>query len=170
MSPDLINLTLMLTKTKKCSILLKLFFLLLTAVPLLAVPALLEASTAEEIETLLGSAVITYAQASRFILEAANALVTGSGEEAFNYAAANNWLPENAVSGDSARLDHISLLLMRSFSMNGGIMYSLFGNSHYAYRELVYLNIIQGRTDPMMFVSGERLLFYVNRILEHLGN
>ena len=157
----------MLVKIRKQSTLIGFFTLLSITFIIFINPVLLHASTAEEIEILLSSGTITYAQASRFILEAANALVTRNSDEAFIHAVRNNWLPGNISSIGSARLDHISLLLMGSFNISGGIMYSFFRNSHYAYRELVYLNIIQGRVDPMMLVSGERLLFYVNRILEY---
>jgi len=122
-------------------------------------------STAAEIETLLSAKKITYAQASRFILEAANVLVTDNHEEAFNYAVQQNWLPKKVASNDSAKLDNISLLLMQSFNTRGGIMYSITKKPHYAYRELTYLNVIRNRSDPSMFVSGEQLLYYVNRIL-----
>jgi hypothetical protein len=44
-------------------------------------------------------------------------------------------------------------------------MYTLFGGAHYSYRELVYKDIIQGRSDPAMKVSGEKMLFIVNRLL-----
>ena len=136
---------------------------------LLAVPAFLSAqSTAAEIEMLLGTRAVTYAQAARFVLEAADARITNNPEEAFNYAVQQNWLPKNAASGDLAKLDKISLLLMRSFDIRGGLFYSITKGiplgSRYAYRELVYSSIIQGRHDPDMLVSGERLIFYVNRI------
>jgi len=123
-------------------------------------------STAQEIETLLNSKTVTYAQAARFVLEAADALATNNSEEAFNYAVQQKWLPKKAASDAPARLDNISLLLMRSFKTRGGIMYSITKNPHYAYRELAYLKVIQNRADPAMLVSGEQLLFYVNRILE----
>jgi len=136
---------------------------------LFAAPAFLSAqSAAEEIETLLNTKAVTYAQAVRFVLEAADVGITDNPitnpEEAFNYAVQQNWLPKNAASGDLARLDKISLLLMRSFEIKGGLFYSITKNSHYAYRELVYKSVIQGRFDPCMQVSGERLIFYVNRI------
>jgi hypothetical protein len=131
----------------------------------LAVTSFLSAqSTAAEIETLLETKAVTYEQAARFILQAADVKITNDPEEAFNHAIENNWLPRNVASNDPARLDRISLLLMRSFDINGGLFYSIFKNSHYAYRELVYKNIIQGRHTPTMPVSGERLLFFVNRI------
>jgi len=121
--------------------------------------------TAEEIERLLSRNVITYAAAARFILEASDTLVTSDVHEAFSYAAQRNWLPKNAAENDAARLDGISLLIMRSFGMKGGIMYSIIKNSHYSYRELVSKNIIQGRADPAMLISGERLLFITGKIL-----
>jgi len=124
-----------------------------------------EQSTAAEIETLLSAKTITYAQASRFVLEAANALTTDNPEEAFNYAVQQNWLPNKIAANDTAKLSNISLLLMQSFKTRGGIMYTFAKSPHYAYRELVYLNVIQNRADPSMFVSGEQLLYYVNRIL-----
>jgi hypothetical protein len=138
----------------------RLLFLLLIA------PAFLAAqSAADEIETLLGTTAVTYAQAANFTLQAAGVLAADNPQEAFNYAAGQGWLPEDVSPGDPARLSHISLLLMRSFNMRGGIMYSVFPNAHYAYRELRYLNVIQGRVVSSMHVSGEQFLFYINRML-----
>jgi hypothetical protein len=36
----------------------------------------------------------------------------------------------------------------------------------YAYRELVHQGIILGRADPDLAISGNRLLFMINRALE----
>jgi len=153
----------------------RLYFL---ALWLLTIPVFLYAQTdplenrsaAEEIETLLNTKAVTYAQASRFVLEAANVLAVNDPEEAFNYAVMQGWLPGKAAADDPARLDFISLLIMRSFDIKGGIMYSIVKTqtafaAHYAYRELTYKNVIQKRSDPAMLVSGERLLFFVNRQL-----
>jgi hypothetical protein len=126
-------------------------------------------STALEIEALLDTQAISYGQAARFVLEASDTLVTDSPEDAFNYAVQQGWLPAKLTSGANARLDAISLLLMRSFGMRGGIFYSTVKNAHYAYLELVYRNVIIGRHDPAMPVSGAKLLFYVNRILAMQG-
>jgi hypothetical protein len=122
-------------------------------------------STATEIETLLSTGAVTYAAAARFLLEASETLKTSNPDEAFQYAVEQNWLPKKAAADDPARLDAVSLLLMRSFKIKGGLFYSLTKNSHYAYRELVHKKIIQGRTDPAMNVSGERLLLITGRML-----
>jgi len=127
------------------------------------------AQTHAEMESLLGSPTVTYAQAARFVLEASEAAVISDTLEAFRFAFERNWLPAGASPGSPARLDGISLLLMRSFSIKGGLFYSIFRNPHYAYRELVYLNIIQGRADPHTAVSGSQLLFIIGRALTVLG-
>jgi len=147
-------------------------FTVLCSLLFLSLPVFLSAqqSTAQEIETLLNASAVTYAQAARFALEASGAAVIESPQEAFDYAVQQNFLPKNVSVDENARLDRISLLLMRSFNIKGGLFYSLFKTPHYAYRELISLNLIQGRSDPHMAVSGERLLFYITRILSRGEN
>jgi outer membrane protein OmpA-like peptidoglycan-associated protein len=122
------------------------------------------ASPGEEIETLLSTNAVTYASAARFVLEASDTMVTSDPDEAFRYAQEQKWLPKNSAANDAARLDGVSLLLMRSFGIKGGILYSFTKNAHYAYRELAYKNIIQGNADPVKNVSGEQLLFITGRV------
>ena len=128
--------------------------------------ALLSAQTAAEMETLLNTDAVTYAQAARFVLQAAEAATIANPAEAFKFAQEKDWLPKDVSPETPARLDGIALLFMRSFDLKGGILYSFAKNSHYAYRELVYRQAIQGKTDPHMAVSGYQLIFITNRILE----
>jgi hypothetical protein len=125
----------------------------------------LSAQTAAEIETLLGASSVTYGQAARFVLRASDALKTSDAKAAFNFAAEKNWLPKNVSADSEARLDGISLLFMRSFDLKGGLLYSLFKNPHYAYRELAALNAFKGKYDPFNSVSGDQILFITSRIL-----
>ncbi|MCL1928904.1 MAG: OmpA family protein [Treponema sp.] len=122
-------------------------------------------TTAVEIETLLNTNAVTYAQAARLVLEASEVTVTADTAEAFQYAADRKWLPKKASANETARLDGIALLVMRSFDIKGGLFYSLSRSPHYAYRELVYKQIILGRTDPAMAVSGDNFLYILNRVL-----
>jgi outer membrane protein OmpA-like peptidoglycan-associated protein len=122
-------------------------------------------TTAEEMENLLKSNAVTYAAAARFLLQASERFVTSDPNAAFRYATERNWLPKNARPNDAARLDAVSMLLMQSFNIKGGIWYSVTPTPHHAYREMTYKNIIQGRSDPAMNVTGERLIFYANRLL-----
>jgi len=129
----------------------------------------LHAQTATQIEEILGMQNVNYERAAWLVLEAADLsgpLEASGMERAFDLARDNGWLPRNARSEDKATLEGVSLLIMRSFNIKGGLFYSLFKNPHYAYRELVYREIIQGRVDPQMAVSGEMLLFIINRVLE----
>ena len=132
----------------------------------LFIAAVAFSQSADDIDVLLETETISYQQAAWFVLAAANPDgFSGSPAEAFRYAMERKWLPANAVAEDSARLDAVSLLVMQSHNMKGGLMYTLTKSGRYAYRELVYLNIIQGRTDPQMTVSGDLLLFILTRIL-----
>jgi hypothetical protein len=123
------------------------------------------ATAAYEIDTLLQTNAVTYGQAARFILEASGNMVFADGEAAFRYALEKNWLSGSISAGQTARLDVISRLFMNAFEIKGGIFYTITGRPWYAYRELVYLGFIQGRTEPGMNVSGELLLFITSRIL-----
>ena len=137
---------------------------------LCAAPAFLAAqSTAAEIEALLASDAVTNAQASRFVLEAAGAAVFADPVEAFQFAAERSWLPGNSSPDGPARLDGIALLLMQSFGLRGGILFTLTGSPHFAYRELEFMGFIHGRASPAQRVSGDTLLYLVGRVLDHAG-
>jgi hypothetical protein len=125
----------------------------------------LSAQTGAEIEALLKTSAVTYAQAARFVLRASDAASISNSREAFNYAVERNWLPKDASPNSEARLDAISLLFMRSFNLKGGVFYSLFKNPHYAYRELAGRKAFMGKSGPSMVVSGEQLLFITSRLL-----
>lgn|GEM_PF-3859303 len=84
-------------------------------------------SAAEEIETLLAAQAVTYAQAARFVLDAAEAAAFDSPAQAFAFALQRNWLPAGASPDTPARLDGVSLLLMRSFDLRGGILFTITG-------------------------------------------
>jgi hypothetical protein len=125
------------------------------------------AQTADELETLLFTDAVNYGQAARFVLQAAD-ISDSSPDAAFRYAMEQKWLPKGAGQNANAQLDGLSLLIMRAFIIKGGALYTLAKTPHYAYRELVYQDIIQGRADPKMAVSGDLLVFLVNRVLDHL--
>jgi hypothetical protein len=98
--------------------------------------------------------------------------------EAVDVATAELWVrsaagltpgPAGADGGGPIRLDQFALLLARAFNLRGGIMYTLFPGPRYAYRELVYRKVLDGRVDPAQTLSGERLLYFLDRALELWG-
>jgi outer membrane protein OmpA-like peptidoglycan-associated protein len=135
------------------------------------VSAFLPAQTAQRIEQLLEKETINYQEAAWIILEASgkfsfvNTDVVSSSEKAYQYAAENGWLPRNIKADATATFEGVSLLIMHSFGIKGGILYSIFKSPHYAYRELVYRGIIQGRVSPKRAVSGDMLIFGTNQTI-----
>ena len=130
----------------------------------------LSAQTADKLETLLEKPVISWPDAAIFVLEASERAEISDPAEAFNFVMEQKWLPKKAQMGDNARLNGLALLLMRAFDIKGGIMYSIAKSPHFAYRELVYREIIQGKTDPGMAVSGDDFLFILSRVLSMIDD
>ena len=137
---------------------------------LLTVPVFLFSQTADGLEFYLDIKAVNCKQAAWLVLESAN--VSGdynrfNPEEAFRFAEERQWLPRKADPMQKINLRQVALLLMQAFDLKGGLMYSVFKTPHYAYREMVYQDIIQGRADPGMAVSGESLLFMIGQVLSH---
>ena len=110
--------------------------------------------TADMLELLLEKPELSWSEAGAFIQDAAETELLEK-----------DLLPKNAAPGDTARLNGVALLLMKSFDIKGGIFYRIAKSPHHAYRELVYRGIIRGDTDPNMAVSGRQLLLMVSRLL-----
>ena len=145
----------------------------LAVVLLLALPALLSAQMAERLGKLLETGAVNYGEAAQMILEAADLNSEMPGQNsvwAFDYAMGQGWLPADATWNKKVSLDGVSLLIMGSFGIKGGLMYTLFKNPHFAYRELEHKKIIQGRIDPQMPVSGNDLLYIMSRVLIAFGD
>jgi outer membrane protein OmpA-like peptidoglycan-associated protein len=138
---------------------------------LLLISAFVPAQTAQRIEELLEKETINYKEAAWIILEASgrfsleNTDVVSGPEKAYGYAEENGWLPGNITADTTATLEGVSLLIMHSFGIKGGIFCSVFKSPHYAYRELVYRGIIQGRVSPKTAVSGDMLIFNANQTI-----
>ena len=147
----------------KNNLLLFSFFFLLSS--------LLFAQTASEIDAMLQTEAISAAKAARFVLCAADLLTEGlSGTEAektaYDIAASKGWIKINAE--ENITLKDTAFLIMKAFNLKGGIMYSLFKNPRYAYREMLYLKLIQGVSDQSMKVSGQKLLVILDRTLRYI--
>jgi hypothetical protein len=132
------------------------------------------AQTADRIERLLSQEQVSYRDSALLVLEASgqidllghlDQLGQASADEAFSFAVERGWLPKGAEANGITKLNGLSLLIMRAFEIDGGFFYALFKNPHYAYRAMVYRDIIQGRSDPQMLVSGSLLLYTVNKAI-----
>ena len=156
--------------------------LMLTAV-LILLPVLAFAQTAAEMDTMLAADTVSSARAARFVLGAADLLPAGlSGNEAeraaYDMASSSGWIKASpggeprpaasaAGSGEAVTMKDAAFLIMKAFDLKGGVMYSLFGNPRYAYREMVYRKIITGKADQGMKVSGSRLLLILDKVIRN---
>jgi hypothetical protein len=136
---------------------------LVTAVILIAAAVSLSAQTADELDKLLETPELSFAQASRFVL--AQADVSGgefaqnsaqATEAAFVLARERGWVRGSADA--SIRLGELCFLIMNAFDIRGSLLYVLFPGPRYAFRELDYLGLVPGRPDPALTLSGDELL------------
>ena len=126
--------------------------------------------TAKFLDTLLDSPAVTWQEASYAVLSAAGIIeATSSAEAAFAQAKEKGFLPENTAADAVIRLDETAFLIMGAFDMKSGFMYDWFPGPRYAYRELTYRDLIQGRNDPALTVPGARLLRIIGRVLDYKG-
>jgi hypothetical protein len=138
---------------------------------LLALPGgLLHGQTAADMDELLDSREITWAQACRFVLPAAGALEENApASAAFALAREKGWLPKRAAQDSPANLGGLSFLIVQSFSIKGSVLYTLFPGPRYAFRQMDYLGLIPGPRDPALKVSGEQLVQILGRVLDYRG-
>ena len=139
---------------------------------LLLLPSFAFTQTAAELDTLLETKTVTVQLMARFILGSAELLPQGlygdtAQTAAYEMALSNGWTKKSAT--DFATLKDTAFLIMNVFDFKGGLFYSIFQSPRYAYRELLYKRIIQGRSDPSMTVSGDRLLQIIGRALTFSG-
>lgn len=59
---------------------------------------------------------------------------------------------------DKVLLGDLSLIVAKVGNMKGGLFYSIFKNSRYAFKELKALGILPEEADPSMLVSGRDVL------------
>ena len=140
---------------------------LLTVILFMAVGALAFGQSAEEMDALLADEGVSFARAARYVLPAAEILGEDVSEaEAFRAAQERGWVSRSAAPDDPIRIDQFSFLVMKAFSLKGGVFYSIFPGPRYAYRELVYKNYLQGRSDPSQTLSGSRLVLILGHALD----
>ena len=126
------------------------------------------AQTAADVDNILQAETVTAAAAARFVLAAAELLPDGiSGADAekaaYDLASSNGWI--KTAAEESLSMKDSAFLIMKAFDMKGGLMYSLFKNPRYAYRELMYQNIITGRINGKAKVIGASFLQILDRTI-----
>ncbi len=124
----------------------------------------LSAQAADRIDGVLAEPALQYGSAA-YVLLGVNGLVDpdASAEQAIEVLENLGFAIEGKSPHDAVNLGELSLLVMRVFEIDGGLMYTLFRQPRYAARELEFRGIIQGRAFPEMAVNGERAIRVINR-------
>ena len=128
--------------------------------------------TAAELDRMLETKAVTVGQAARFAMGAAGLVpewLSGTAAETTAHEAAQmrgfiKGEPEDAIT-----LQDMAFLLVNIFEIKGGLVYKLFPNPRYAYREMIYRRLIQGRSYWNMELDGPRFLQILGRTLNYTG-
>ena len=103
------------------------------------------------------------------VLAAGGHITESDGLDAAFAKAIELGVANSASSPDSpVRVDELSFMLMKSLSLKGGLLYSIFPGKRYAYRELVFHKAVNGSGGPGRLVTGEevmRSLGYASRLV-----
>ena len=91
-------------------------------------------------------------------------------ENAINAVYEQGWKIDPKASDQPVKLGELSLMLMKSLNINGGLMYRITKNGRYACRELSYMGLITGDKSPYRTLSGEEALSLISRVLEWKQN
>ena len=122
------------------------------------------------VDALLDSGSITVGQGAYLALAASGAIPENADVGlAFAELEKLGWVPRSAAAGTSISLKDYSYIVMRALGLPGGFMYALLPGPRYAYRQLVYARVIQGRSDPGMLVPGAVALGMIGRALDMKG-
>jgi hypothetical protein len=122
------------------------------------------------VDALLESESITVGQGAYLALAASGAVPeSADAGAAFAELEKLGWVPRGAAADSPIRLGDYSYLVMRALGLRGGFMYAILPGPRYAYRQLVYSRVIQGRSDPGMSVPGDVALGVIGRALDAKG-
>lgn len=136
-------------------------------VALLLIAAAAFGQAAEKIDKILETENATFGQAVYLIQTALNDGADGLDfETAFDrFKSENENLIRDSVSAeDVIPIKTYAFLLMKAFDVKGGMMYRIYPCPRYAYRDLRYLAVIQGKNNPDALMTGSVMLQILGRI------
>jgi len=134
-------------------------------------PLILNAQSNTVIDNLLEKDKAGFGSASYMVFTAAGILKDNSSfEEALQYLNKLKWKMNNKEPGEYITLGEYSYMLMKTFNIDGGIMYQIFPGPKYAARELFYLKLIDKDRDSSRYISGEEVIRILGRLLEWKEN
>ncbi len=126
---------------------------------ILVAPISVFAQSNDRIDELLLQTPARY-DSTAYIVLAAGGLVaeTDSPDTAFLKAQKMGLVRPGLAPESPVRIDELSFMLMKSLSLEGGIMYGFFPGRRYAYRELAFHKKINESGGPARPVTGEEVI------------
>ncbi len=121
--------------------------------------------TAERLDEILAQDELTVGSAAYIAAASGGLIGEGDGPEDALAALADLGFPSDSVSAEeTVRLNQYAYMLMLAHDRRGGLMYTLFPGPRYAFRELRFERVIEGRGDPIDPLSGSRALRLAERL------
>ena len=149
---------------------MKKYLVLLCGFALITVCATVSAQSNDQVDALLAQQRATVDQAAYLALTAGGKIdETATPADAYAYLVEKGWISAKRPADSLVRLDEFSLIVMKSLDLRGGVMYSFFPCNRYAYRELVYLDVVNSTGGSSRFISGEEVVTIVHDALEMKG-
>ncbi|MBN1686117.1 MAG: hypothetical protein JW852_05655 [Spirochaetales bacterium] len=128
------------------------------------------AQSNELLDALLGEERATLGNATYLVFLAAGVAVDDwSVDKVVEELRSRDWGYEKADAQTEVDLGSLSFLIMKTFDMKGGIMYSLFPGRRYAAREFEYLGFVPGFAGPGRILTGQEVTHILGRALDYLG-
>ncbi len=124
------------------------------------------AQSNETIDRLLSREVADFGSTVYMVLSAGDLIQdSASVDSAYGEYQSFGWQLGSKSADDSLTVSELSYLIMKSLNVSGGFMYAIFPSPRYAFRELVYKNVLSRQIAPGSIVSGEEVLRYLGAVL-----
>ena len=146
-------------------------FVILSCIFLVLLSGNVFAQSNDIVDELLQEEEATFGKAAYLVMVASNIIAEDSSlDSAIAALQEQGWKIETRENDEPIKLGELSLMLMKSLEISGGIMYKITSNARYACRELSNLGLIIGNKSPYRTLSGEEALMFISRVIEWKQN
>ncbi len=123
------------------------------------------------IDQMLSQRAATVGDSAYIVLTAANVVAPDADvAQALSTAIDKGWLKKSAKADAPITFGQFSYLIMKSFNLRGGLLYTVFPGPRYAAREMFYRGYAPSRLSPYEKVSGTLALYVLRTMLDARGN
>ena len=144
-------------------ILLGVFFMV-TVFPLIS-------QSNEMIDKLLSEEKARFGLAAYLVLAAGGEIAEGASvNEAMNALAEPKFsILKDKTEEDFINFRELAYLIMQSFEMKGGILYRIFPSPRYAYKEMLFLNVLSSKRADRAPINSDDMMRLLGRVMEWRG-